>query len=205
MLLRVESKKDLIMRKWGLALLVLPSISVASDISFENVHINKEHVNFVAGELFFVQFDLSASASVTLKIYDGRDWLIKQITSENPLPKGENKIVWDGTDQAQNIVPDEAYTYTLEARDKNGQVVSYDPADNTGGEDLVAKNVRWDAASKKIHYFLNHSGRVSVRVGLQNNGPLLRTVVDWVPRTAGVHEEAWDGKDASGVLDLTQH
>ena len=48
-------------------------------------------------------------------------------------------------------------------------------------------------------------GRVNIRVGLDQHGPLLRTVLDWVARDAGLHEEPWDGLDASGVLDLAEH
>jgi hypothetical protein len=40
---------------------------------------------------------------------------------------------------------------------------------------------------------------------LNNAGPLLRTVTDWVARPAGQQRDAWDGKDASGVLDLATH
>lgn len=190
---------------WIIALFLFSAASTAFGFSIENVHANMNRLNFTKGDRFAVQFNLSGSAHVVLRIYDGREWLIKEISTKQLFASGENKIEWDGRDQSNNIVPDEAYTYTLEARDERDQVITYDPADQTGGGDLIAKNVRWDAANKRIRYFINQSGRVSVRVGLKNNGPLLKTVVDWVPRSAGEHEEAWDGKDESGVLDLSNH
>jgi hypothetical protein len=52
-----------------------------------------------------------------------------------------------------------------------------------------------------VRYVLDRPARVSIRLGLES-GPYLRTLVDWVPRTAGGHAERWDGLDASGVLKL---
>jgi hypothetical protein len=56
-----------------------------------------------------------------------------------------------------------------------------------------------------IRYTLPERARVRIRVGLAASGPLLSTVIDWVPRAAGASEQAWDGRDASGVLDLSAH
>jgi hypothetical protein len=46
---------------------------------------------------------------------------------------------------------------------------------------------------------------VLIRGGLGNSGPLLRTIVDWVARTAGPHTEPWDGRDESRLIDASQH
>ena len=51
-------------------------------------------------------------------------------------------------------------------------------ADLTGGEQVSVRDVKWDAASGKLSYVLDKPARVSVRFGLQNHGPLLRTLID---------------------------
>jgi hypothetical protein len=56
-----------------------------------------------------------------------------------------------------------------------------------------------------LSYVLDRPARVSVRVGLNDGGPLLRTLLDWVVRPAGLQQESWDGKDTSNVLDLAKH
>ena len=45
------------------------------------------------------------------------------------------------------------------------------------------------------------AGRVRIRAGIKN-GPLLKTLIDWVPREAGRQEEFWDGLDQSGLINL---
>ena len=49
------------------------------------------------------------------------------------------------------------------------------------------------------------AARVNIRVGLKNFGPLMKTVIDWVPSAGGFQQEHWDGMDQSAVLDLIQH
>ncbi len=152
-----------------------------------------------------IRYRLSEQAKVTLNIYDGRDLLVKKISSKNYLEKGDHSFLWDGRDQKKRIVPPEAYRYTLVAKNKKGQTTEHDLSDLTGGKNIIAQHVKWDPQTKKIGYQLVKAGRVNIRIGLANDGPLLNSLLNWVPRSAGFHQEAWDGKDTSGVLDLTHH
>ena len=149
-----------------------------------------------------VRFALNEAAEVTLSIFDGRDRQVFAKTVKN-LARGDHSLAWPGTDQGGAAVPPEAYSYTLRARNAAGEVV-YDLTDTTAGEPITAKEVRWDAQAKAVTYYLDKPARVNLRLGLKD-GPYLRTLVDWVPRTAGRHAEVWDGADASGVLQLQAH
>lgn len=148
------------------------------------------------------RFNLSEPADVVLSIYDGRD---HQVAREDGgrLDRGDQTLMWDGKDATGALVPPEAYTYTLTARNAKGESV-YDLSDLTGGAAVSAADVRWDAATGTVRYTLDRPARVNLRLGLQA-GPYLRTLIDWVPRSAGAHAEHWDGKDASGVLSLTNN
>jgi len=152
-----------------------------------------------------ISFDLSAPANVVLNIYDGRGWLIKEVYSDAILESGRHTLVWQGKDNAGRNVPPGAYHYTLKATGKNNKVVEYDLTDLSGGDNLVAKNITWDKSTKTIQYLLDKPGRVNIRIGLQDHGPLLRTLLEWPPRVAGMQQESWDGLDASGVINLSSH
>lgn len=67
------------------------------------------------------------------------------------------------------------------------------------------KDIRWDPEQGKLRYVLTADAIVNVRLGIKNDGPLLRTLINWVPRQGGVQAENWDGKDEYGVLDLSRH
>lgn len=146
-----------------------------------------------------LRFNLNEPADVTLSVYDGRDHQVYRQEAKH-FDAGDQSVRWNGMDEQGHPVPPEAYAYTLTAKNSHGETL-YDLTDLTGGDLVTAKDVRWDAATGVVHYTLDSASRVNLRLGLQD-GPYLRTLIDWVPRSAGAHEEHWDGKDASGVLSL---
>lgn len=146
-----------------------------------------------------IRFNLSEAADVTLSIHDGRDHRVFHRNAK-ALPAGDHALTWNGQDDTGTRVPAEAYSYTLTARTAKGSS-THDLTDLTGGQRIEARDVRWDPATGTVGYYLDKPARVNLRIGLED-GPYLRTVVDWVPRQAGAQAERWDGRDASGVLDL---
>jgi len=151
-----------------------------------------------------IHFTLSEPADVTLKIYDDRDLMVREIKLPG-LTAGAHSANWDGTDNSGHRVPAEAYRYVLTARAKSGDHTVHDLSDYTGGQHFKIRDITWDKAGKRFKYSLKRPARVLIRVGLKNDGPLLVTVTNWMPRGAGTHYEAWDGMDVSDVIDLSGH
>jgi hypothetical protein len=152
-----------------------------------------------------VQLTLSHPARVDLCVYDGREVLIRRVSSHAELARGVHRLEWDGTDLHGRPVPDEAYHFTLEGHSAGAAPVVWDLSDATGGESLSVLPPRWLRDEGRVEFTLARDARVRVRVGLTGGGPLVRTLLDWVPRPAGVHSIAWDGRDAAGVLDVAEH
>jgi FlgD Ig-like domain len=172
-----------------------------SSLVISQVRLDRERIDPAKNETVAVRFNLNEAAKVTLSVFDGRDHLV--YSASDDVAAGDGTLNWNGRDTSGQPVPSEAYSYTLTAKNAKGQTV-HDLTDLTGGVLLTAKDVRWDAKEGKLHYYLDKPARVNLRFGLQD-GPYLRTVVDWVPRSAGANAEAWDGLDASGVLKLGTH
>ncbi len=152
-----------------------------------------------------IRFRISEPARVQLHVYDARNLEVRSIAAEELLPPGEHELAWDGKDARGRIVPAEAYVYTLEASSERGRSTLWDLTDLSGGDQLEVLDTRWEPGSREIHYILPAAARLRIRAGLKNGGPLLATPLDWVPRAAGTRVATWDGKDASGVLDLSEH
>jgi len=174
-------------------------------LSLERVSHDHYYIEPTKGSTVNVRFSLTQAAYVTLSWYDGRDWLIRRINSGQILPAGEHHLNWDGRDQQGRVVPAEAYRYTLRAYSEAGDSVEYDVSEYSGGKKLHASNVKWDPQTKKITYVLPTMSRVNVRIGLGNSGPLMTTLLNWVPRLSGRHTFFWDGKDREKVIELGRH
>lgn len=176
--------------------------AVPPALSISDVQPDRRQFNPEGGEALIVRFRLSVPAQVELHWFDARDLLIRSIQSPGELPAGESILTWDGRDQAGRLVPAEAYHYTLIAGAANGAVQEHDLTDITGGIDLEIPQVEFDASIQALRYTLNAWSRVNLRIGLHDNGPLLRSLIGWSVRGPGAHAEPWDGKDASGVMHL---
>jgi hypothetical protein len=188
----------------GFALLALAAAAHGEGLRIHPVAADPQVFDPARGERVTVRFGLSAPAEAALLVYDARDFLVRRVVTKGSVPAGEHALVWDGRDDAGRRLPPEAYHYTVEAR-AAGETVVYDLTDPTGTDAVIARDVAWDPAARVVRYLLPERSRVNVRIGIQNGGPLLRTLVNWLPREAGIQEEPWDARDASGAIDLAAH
>jgi len=188
-----------------LLMLVFSSSSIQlMALEINHVYHKPDIFNPSKSEVATVFFNISSAASVRLNVYDDRDMLISTRLKKN-LFAGDHFIKWDGKDTAGNHVPPEAYRYTLVAHDDDGKKSEHDLTDLTGEKRYVIRDIKWDAELHQFKYTLPEPARIMIRVGLNNHGPLLASVVNWVPRLSGDQVEYWDGKDSSKFLDLTNH
>lgn len=177
----------------------------AQALSLSRLRFDKPLFEPGKGETVAVSFDLSEPAKVQMLVWDGRDLLIRRIESAGSLAAGDQTIVWDGKDERGGLVPPEAYRVTLQATTTDGETVVHDLTDVTGGQTLGTREAEWNPATGRVSFTLPAAARLNIRAGMVNDGPLLRTIIDWVARPSGHNEASWDGWDASRVLDLSQH
>jgi hypothetical protein len=165
----------------------------AQDLRIQNV--SADRISFRPGtdDPVAIRFRLSSKASVTLRVYDSRDLLIRSIRSEGPLDAGDRRLSWDGRSEGGERVPPEAYFYTLTARSPSGQKAVYDVTDLTGGEDAGIPDITYDSEAGSVRYVLPGPSRVGLRVGMAEGGALLATIVNWEPRGDLANTEAWGG------------
>lgn len=150
------------------------------------------------GELVTFSYRLEKPDHVRVRVYDPDGGLVRELVSGAELGAGNHKVEWDGRDMESLIVPNEAYTFTVETA--TGAV--YDPTVSSGGivRDITEANFKEEGT---VTYRLPVPARVLVRLGI-HNGPMLKTLVDWKPRTAGTVTEYWDGKDEDDLIELRQ-
>jgi hypothetical protein len=154
---------------------------------------------------FTVRFTLDEPAFVELRIYDAGDALIRTVASQGLMPAGDNSLSWRIDDERGERVPEDAYAYTLAARTERGAAAVFDPTDDNLAEPVSVDGVRWNPETGRVTYVLGRPARVKLRVGLDDNGPLLAAIVNMAARPAGVQEESWDGLDATGSFPLGRH
>jgi len=180
----------------------------SASTGFSVGHLNHRPETLIPGEgrVFDVRFTLSEPARVFLEIYDDRDLLVAEVDSGGLLESGDQSLSWDGRDLRGRIVPPNAYQYILAGSDQAGlERNRHLPPEDSVRSRTKWIDVAWDATSGELTYRLDVPSRVRIRVGLSRNGPLLKTLHDWVPRTRGGHSDRWDGFDASRAMNFSNH
>jgi hypothetical protein len=170
-------------------------------LSIYGVALSVSSFNPARGEKMEVRYNLSRAAKVTIHIYDADQQLVKTLLSNGARSAGRNRETWDGRDQAGKVVPDEAYFFCLEASDAEQRKAIYDPITFSGGETADLTQGRTSRQSGTISYKLSQPARVLLRAGVPG-GALLKTIVDWQPRTSGEITEYWNGWDEDSVIHV---
>lgn len=188
----------------ALLLVIALSTADASSLSITQVSRNPAVVSSGAEDGTHIFYRLSEPAETTIKIFDARDLLIRDISSHGVQSAGDHQVIWDGRDENGQPVPPNYYTFTVEARVENEETVVYDLTDLTGGKTLTVHQATYDQEQGKINYVLPAPALVNIRIGLPEGGPLLGTLVDWVARPGGRNFESWNGWNSGKVIDITE-
>ncbi|WP_133510082.1 FlgD immunoglobulin-like domain containing protein [Candidatus Thiosymbion oneisti] len=190
---------------WSIASVCLaqqsPDISPSQSLAIFNVTLSKSSFDPSRGQAVELNYRLSRSAKVTVKIFDPDRELIRVLSKDVEQSQGPHKLAWDGKDLDARVVPNEAYFFTIEAEDATGSQIVYDPITFSGGEPFEITEGRIDREGGTLSYRLSKPSRVSVRAGVASSA-LLRTLVDWEPRIAGTITEYWNGKDRDNLINL---
>ncbi|MDH5231487.1 MAG: hypothetical protein OEZ58_17720 [Gammaproteobacteria bacterium] len=157
-------------------------------------------------ETFVIPISVQANKSIRkidVEIRSNDDDLIRAISFKDFKKKQTDyEIVWDGKDSEGKLVPNEAYFPVFIVTSASGDIQRIDKRKASGGEELYdfEKRIR----NGVIEYTLPHQSRVLVRTGIKN-GPMLRTIIDWEPRSAGFHAERWNGYDLDNVIAIERN
>lgn len=163
-------------------------------LSIANVSVSPKTIDLSKNQQAEIKYKLLGGAEVSVDIYDAEDGWVRSLKDNVPEKAGYNLTQWDGKDAKGNFVPSGAYIYVIIAKDKEARVAVYDPADYTAGIGLQHRDLKYNKETGRIRYVIPRAARVRIRIGIEE-GPLLRTLVDWEPREAGENFEVWAGAD----------
>ncbi len=173
-----------------------------SHLHIENVYTDKSVFNPTQGEKIELHFYLSKPAMVTATVYDSLNRAISTPLFNVMLQKGNHQLKWDGLNGSGSPLPQNYYLYTLEAKTADGEEVLYDPSDITGGKQIGIQNIKYNRNSSEISFTLKQAAIINMRVGMTGGGPMMNTLIDWMPFSPGPHIINWDGRDRSGNVSL---
>ena len=178
----------------------VPTEIRSAPFEITDVSVSPKRFNPTLGEAVTISYSLSRQSKVIINVYDPEMKFVRDLLGNPEGEVGLNRIIWDGKDNFENIVPDEAYFFTIQALDYQQNFAFYDPITFSGDENLTLEEINFDKEKKRVSYSLPKDTRIRIRAGI-TGGPLLKTIVNWQPRLSGYNEEPWEGKDESGLIN----
>ncbi len=144
--------------------------------------------------------------TVRLEILDRDRYLIRRL-AEQAVQPGPASFSWDGKDDAGLVVPDEAYTLRITLLGESAED-AYDPSRHYDPFPQDLTSCTYSRGEGILSYTLPWPARVHILAGQATpdpatkapRGPVLRTVVDRQPRSAGLVAETWNGFDENGTI-----
>lgn len=176
----------------------------STGIEISSVSISSESFSPARQQSVTISYSIDEDAEIAMNVYDPDSRLACSLLEESQEAAGSHQIEWDGRDVDGNVVPDEAYFFTISAEDKSGNRVVYDPTVHSGGDEFDITSARVDRESNTLTYRLDKPSRILIRIGIAG-GPLLSVPVSWEPRVSGEITEYWNGRDQDGIIDVLNH
>jgi flagellar hook assembly protein FlgD len=154
-----------------------------------------------------ITYTLSEDAAVTATVFDGGNKVaVRELTTEDLQPVGENKLPWNGLGNNNKPVADGTYIVRVTAKDRAGNVSAVrtvtvkverstptiTDVSNTpnpfivGGKNTVA-----------IKFTLSESAKVTLKIFASDGTTEVRTLLNGVTRAAGVNTVTWEGRSTS--------
>lgn len=163
----------------------------------------KDPFNPAVGEESTLTYTLSSDALVTVTVLKGLI-PVATVSSNTFNPAGSNTVIWDGRDNAGNLLPDAAYTYQVDAvsqlvpafksTNKTALVVVEKEPPQITGFSVSANPLKIAAGTVSFKYTLSENAKVALKV-YDSSGGLVRTIQNGTAKIAGLNTSTWDIKN----------
>jgi hypothetical protein len=192
-----------------LSVLALTGFSGKAEASaIEGVKLSRPFFNPNVGQTVRIDFRLRRDGLLTVQLLDRDGFIVRHLARAAVAKNGPASFTWDGRDDHETVVPDEAYSLKIDlvvGRDHE----TYFPGNAPGEEVKVTANY-YDRRSGVLSYRLDRPTRVHIQAGLagmnaktgKREGPVLKTIANREPRPAGAVVENWNGFDESGSFHV---
>jgi len=189
---------------------MLPVAALAAPF-IRQVSTSRSSFNPSAVESVEIEVVLARAGALRVRLLDRDGFLVRTLVADARGVPGRNAFSWDGRADDGSVVANEAYSILVDWSDGR-RTERYFPASKAAA--MVSIPVRYySRQAGVITYDLPVASRVHLQAGVaslnaknrQMEGPVLKTVVDREPRTAGRVAEQWNGLDETGsffVADL---
>lgn len=187
---------------FSLLFLMALSINAQENFSLKVLGALPQRINPSINQQVKIQFTRLRDGQALVRIYDRRAYQVREFSVENIEANKVVTVAWNGKDERGELVPDEAYFFTIEATDIKGNIAEYDSTATLSNR-VTPLQSHYDSENNKLHFTVDADAVVDIRSGISDGGPLLTKLIEWKPYLQGRHSIDWDGWDRSHTVHVS--
>ena len=201
--------RTLIHATLAVAFLVPVTLGAQKPARIESVKVTRSSFNPSARERVAIAIKTKAAGTLSGHVLDRDGYPVRTFPGRE-VAAGTTTLQWDGRDGSGRVVPDEAYSFRFELKTPRGTDVYFPASAPSEFSSIQAQS--YDSVSGVLRYTLPRASRVHIQAGTAvfdaktkaATGPVLKTLVNREPRTAGSVVEHWTGLDETGTFYVNQ-
>ncbi|MGA1823421.1 MAG: hypothetical protein ACMUIP_02070 [bacterium] len=188
----------------SLLLLLVPQPVFAEDVrAIKAVHTEPSSIDISENEAACISVEIAHEGLLSACICTLVGKCVRCLKNEIEVKAGIHQITWDWLDDSGHTCAQGVYIPIVTIKNSDNREEIYNPTAFPWGHTVFEKDLYYDFERKAIHYRLDCPVLCRIRIGEWGGGPLYRTLCDWEPREAGIHDEPWDGMDTRGIITIT--
>jgi hypothetical protein len=187
------------------------SFAVVADLpagQIGSVSVSRGFFNPTLKESVVLSLAVRSAGTVRAAVLDRDGYVVRTLPAQTPAGPANLTFAWNGRDEEQRVVPDEAYSFKIDFDGPAGRD-QYFPATAESSFSTIKADY-FDRSTGALAYTLAAPSRVHIQAGSATvdarsgatHGPVLKTLVNRAPRSAGSIVEHWLGFDESGTISV---
>ncbi len=187
-----------------LLIAVMPAHAMRKNRLIKKVNVSTQSIDVSSGDTSGISFNVKEAGKLDLFICDLDGNLVRTLMDKSGVTPGGVQASWDGKDDDGNICSEGIYIPIIKLHSIRKGDEIYNPSVSKWGKEVSARNLVFDAASKTVSYSLDTPVFCRLLAGEKDGGPVYKTIFNWEYRSAGNHQETWDGMDADGIIEVNK-
>lgn len=199
-------KKRLFWKAFVIYLLSLGLVpSSAANQFLTNVQVSPDHLDFTNNTQIQISWHQAVVGIVKVMICDLDGNIVRILVDSEEKASGTHTTFWDGKEVNGLTCPVGVYLPIIKIKTDRGQIDTYNSTRVAWGTELSLESLVYDANRQVITFNLPQPALCRMRIGKAQGGPCYGTLLNWVPRPAGINTVPWTVKDARSVFDVGEN
>lgn len=184
---------------WVMVSMLAGPVYAEQAFKLDIIEVAPRQFNPSGNEQAKIKFRSERDGQALVRFYDRRAYQVREFAVEHIAANETVTVAWNGKDDQGRVVPNEAYFFTIEATDIQGNQAEYDPTIDLKPR-FTPMLVNYDSGQQKLSFTVDQDSVLDVRSGVSDGGPLLVKLIEWKPFLQGDYSIDWDGWDKAHTV-----